>query len=78
MFAELKSKVIDREERQDQRSINRYATGSSRSVSQGVNWSITLKLTASNPRGGALMHGPTDSSYVIRALGEHLSKRGTS
>lgn len=78
LFAELKSKVIDKVERQDQRSFNRYVTGSlADPLTQPVNWNRTFELTTPNPRGSVLMiHGLTDSPYVMRALGERLNKRG--
>jgi alpha-beta hydrolase superfamily lysophospholipase len=78
LFTELKNKVIDKVERQDQRSFNRYVAGSmSDPFAQAINWNATFELSAPNPRGSVLMiHGLTDSPYVMRALGERLNKRG--
>lgn len=78
LFAELRNKVIDKVEQQDQPSVNRYAAGSRADpLTQPVNWNRTFELTTPNSRGSVLMvHGLTDSPYVMRALGERLNKRG--
>ncbi len=78
LFAELKSRVLAQPAAGNQRSFNRYSSGSiADPLAQPVNWNATFVLTAQNPRGSILLlHGLTDSPYVMRALGERLNRRG--
>lgn len=77
LFTELRSKIVDAG-KNGRPSFSRYSAGSVADPStQAIDWNRTFELKSANPRGSVLMlHGLTDSPYVMRALGEHLNKRG--
>ena len=78
LFEQLKAEVYGRTRKEDQRRFNRYASGSlSDPLKQPVNWNRTFELPVKNPRGGVLLiHGLSDSPYVMRSLALRLQARG--
>ena len=78
LFEQLRVEVYDRTRTEDQQRFNRYSSGSlSDPLKQPVNWNRTFELDSTSPRGAVLvMHGLTDSPYVMRSLAERLHARG--
>ena len=78
LFEQLGAEVYGRTRAEDQRRFNRYSSGSlSDPTKQPVNWNRTFELDTSSPRGAVLMmHGLTDSPYVMRSLAGRLHARG--
>jgi alpha-beta hydrolase superfamily lysophospholipase len=78
LFAELKTKVLDRVQPAERNPFNRYASGSrSDPAVWSTNWDRTFEITPEHPAGAALLlHGLTDSPYSMRSIGEHLASRG--
>jgi alpha-beta hydrolase superfamily lysophospholipase len=78
LFAELKTKVLDKVEPADRSLFNRFSVGSR--SDPGIwptNWNRTFEITPEHPVGAALLlHGLTDSPYSMRSIGEHLAARG--
>jgi alpha-beta hydrolase superfamily lysophospholipase len=60
------------------RRFNRFAAGSEADpTKERPNWNRSFELPAQHPRGGALLlHGLSDSPYSLRALAQHLHRRG--
>jgi pimeloyl-ACP methyl ester carboxylesterase len=78
LFEQLRTEVYGRTRTEDQRRFNRYSSGSlSDPLKQPVNWNRTFELGTASPRGAVLLvHGLTDSPYVMRAIAERLHARG--
>jgi alpha-beta hydrolase superfamily lysophospholipase len=78
LFSQLRERVYDRIAPEDRRKLDRYSAGSLADPSQlEPDWNRTMVMTATNPRGGALLlHGLTDSPYSMRGLAERLHRRG--
>jgi esterase/lipase len=78
LFQELRGAVYDRVGEADRRALNRYSAGSlADPTGYPENGNRTYELTVKEPRAAVLMiHGLTDSPYVLRALGERLHQRG--
>jgi alpha-beta hydrolase superfamily lysophospholipase len=78
LYAELKSRVLDRVQPDERNPFNRYASGSrSDPAVWPSNWNRTFEITPERPTGAALLlHGLTDSPYSMRSIGEHLASRG--
>ncbi len=78
LFAELKTKVLDKVQPAERNFFNRYSSGSrSDPAVWPTNWNRTFEITPPNPTGAALLlHGLTDSPYSMRSIGQHLAARG--
>jgi len=78
LYAELKTKVLDRVQPAERNPFNRYASGSrSDPAVWSTNWNHTFEITPEHPTGAALLlHGLTDSPYSMRSIGEHLASKG--
>jgi alpha-beta hydrolase superfamily lysophospholipase len=78
LFQELREKVYTPSQGRERARYARFSSGSlSDPLAQQPNWNRTFELPAPNPVGGALLlHGLSDSPYSLRALAEHLHRRG--
>jgi len=78
LFEQLKHEVYDRVATADRRRLNRYASGSlSDPTSFADNGNRSYELPQASPRCGVLLvHGLTDSPYILRPLAERLHDRG--
>jgi pimeloyl-ACP methyl ester carboxylesterase len=78
LFAQLKREVYDRVAPADQRRLNRYTAGSlSDGNSYPENWNRSYELTVEKPKCGAVVvHGLSDSPYLLHSIAELLHKRG--
>jgi alpha-beta hydrolase superfamily lysophospholipase len=78
LFSELRHKVYDRTAESDRRRLNRYSLGSlSDATSYAENGNRSYELPVEKPKCGALMvHGLTDSPYVLRAIAANLHDHG--
>lgn len=78
LSAELAKRVYAAVDARERSPINRYWSGSlSDPRSSKPDWNRTMVLPVVHPRGGALLiHGLSDSPYVMRGLAEHLHDHG--
>jgi alpha-beta hydrolase superfamily lysophospholipase len=78
LFEELQHKVYDRVAEADRRALNRYSAGSlADPASYPENGNRSYELSHAEPRAGVLLvHGLSDSPYILRALAERLHERG--
>ncbi len=78
VFAQLKERVYDRIESEDQFSINRYYQGSETDPDNwSPNWNHSFELTTDAPLAGVLLlHGMSDSPYSLHNLGTRLHEEG--
>ena len=78
LFDELRVAVYERVGEADRRALNRYSAGSlADPTAYPENGNRTYDLPVEQPRAAVLMiHGLSDSPYVLRALGERLHQRG--
>lgn len=78
LFAELDERVYGAVDPRDRSLINRYWAGSNSDPrSSEPDWSRTMVMPLANPRGGALLvHGLSDSPYIMRGLAEFLHDQG--
>jgi alpha-beta hydrolase superfamily lysophospholipase len=78
LFAELDERVYRAVDPREQSKINRYWAGSNSDPrTSKPDWSRTQVLPVANPRGGVLLvHGLSDSPYIMRGLAEYLHDQG--
>ena len=78
LFQQVRVEVYDRVRSEDRNRYNRYSSGSlSDPSAQKTDWNRTFELGTADARGGILLlHGLSDSPYVMRALAERLHARG--
>ncbi len=78
LFAQLKERVYNRIEPEDQFSINRYYQGSKSDPDQwSPNWNRSFELPTDTPVAGVLLlHGMSDSPYSLHNLGTRLHEEG--
>lgn len=78
LFEELKHKVYARVADADRRQVNRYSAGSlSDPTSYSDDGSRSYELPFDHPRAGVLLiHGLSDSPYIMRALATRLHEQG--
>ena len=78
LYAELKTKVLDKVQPAERNPFNRFNVGSrSDPAVWPIDWNRTFEITPEHPTGAALLlHGLTDSPYSMRSIGEHLASRG--
>jgi alpha-beta hydrolase superfamily lysophospholipase len=78
LFAQLKERVYNRIEPEDQFSINRYYQGSESDPDQwSPNWNRSFELSTDTPVAGVLLlHGMSDSPYSLHNLGTRLHEEG--
>jgi len=78
LFAQLKERVYNRIEPEDQFSINRYYQGSKSDPDQwSPNWNRSFELSTDTPVAGVLLlHGMSDSPYSLHNLGTRLHEEG--
>lgn len=78
LFAELDERIYRVVDPREQSKINRYWAGShSDPRTDTPDWSRTQVMPVSNPRGGALLlHGLSDSPYLMRGLANYLHDQG--
>ena len=80
LFAQLDRLVYQRIEPEDRRRINRYFRGSLSDPDRWKpNWNRSYVLPSPDPPAGVLLiHGMSDSPYVLRALAERLHAEGVT
>ncbi len=78
LFAQLKERVYDRIESEDQFSINRYYQGSETDPDNwSPNWNRSFELSTDTPVAGVLLlHGMSDSPYSLHNMGTRLHEEG--
>ena len=78
LFAQLKERVYDRIESEDQFSINRYYQNSETDPDNwSPNWNRSFELSTDAPVAGVLLlHGMSDSPYSLHNLGTRLHEEG--
>jgi alpha-beta hydrolase superfamily lysophospholipase len=78
LFAELDERVYRVVDAREKSRINRYWAGSNSDPRTGTpDWSRTQVLPVANPRGSVLLvHGLSDSPYIMRGLAEYLHAQG--
>jgi len=78
LFAELRREVYDRVGTAQRLPINRYSAGSmSDPGGRSPDWSRSFEMPQPAPRAAALLiHGLTDTPYVLRRIAERLHERG--
>ena len=78
LFAQLKERVYDRIESEDQFSINRYYQNSETDPDNwSPNWNRSFELSTNAPVAGVLLlHGMSDSPYSLHNLGTRLHEEG--
>jgi alpha-beta hydrolase superfamily lysophospholipase len=78
LFAELDERVYRVVDPREKSRINRYWAGSNSDPRTGTpDWSRTQVMPVANPRGGVLLvHGLSDSPYLMRGLAEYLHAQG--
>lgn len=78
LFAELDTRVYQAVDPREQSQINRYWAGSNADPrTTSPDWSRTQVMKVANPRGGVLLvHGLSDSPYIMRGIAEHLHAQG--
>ena len=78
LFAELDERVYRAVDPRERSKINRYWAGSNSDPRTSTpDWSRTQVMPAANPRGGVLLvHGLSDSPYIMRGLAENLHDQG--
>ena len=78
LFAELDERVYRTVDAREKSRINRYWAGSNSDPrTTSPDWSRTQIMTVANPRGGVLLiHGLSDSPYIMHGVAEHLHAQG--
>ena len=78
LFAELDERVYRAVDPREKSRINRYWAGSNSDPRTSTpDWSRTQVMPVANPRGGVLLvHGLSDSPYIMRGLAEYLHGQG--
>jgi alpha-beta hydrolase superfamily lysophospholipase len=78
LFAELDERVYRAVDPREKSLVNRYWAGSNSDPrTDNPDWSRTQVMPVANPRGAALLlHGLSDSPYLMRGLAEYLHDRG--
>jgi alpha-beta hydrolase superfamily lysophospholipase len=78
LFAELDERVYRVVDKREQSRINRYWAGSNSDPRTSTpDWSRTQVMPVANPRGGVLLlHGLSDSPYLMRGLADFLHAQG--
>jgi alpha-beta hydrolase superfamily lysophospholipase len=78
LFAELDERVYGAVDPREMSLINRYWAGSrSDPRIRNPDWSRTMVLPTAEPHGGVLLvHGLSDSPYIMRGLAEYLHGQG--
>lgn len=78
LFTELDERVYQKVEAREKSTVNRYWAGSLADPRvRKPDWSRTQILKTNNARGGVLLvHGLSDSPYIMRGIAEHLQKQG--
>lgn len=78
VFAELDQRVYQQVEAQEKSRVNRYWAGSLADPrGHKPDWSRSQILPVKNPRGGVLLlHGLSDSPYIMRGIARHLQQQG--
>ncbi len=80
LFRQLDELVYDRVDPEDRLAFNRYFRGSKTdSGSWSPDWNRSYVLSTERPSAGVLMiHGMSDSPYVLRALAERIHAGGAA
>lgn len=81
LFAELDERIYKKVEPSEHNKVNRYSSGSMADPrTSKPDWSRTQILKSAdmkNARGGVLLvHGLSDSPYIMRGIAEHLQQQG--
>lgn len=78
LFAELDERVYRVVDEREKSLINSYWAGSNSDPrTTSPDWSRTQVMTVANPRGGVLLvHGLSDSPYIMHGVAEHLHAQG--
>jgi len=78
LFKQLDEKVYDQTETGPAFILVRYSAGSAADPrKRQPNWNRSFELTAEQPRGAVLLlHGMSDSPYILRTLGKALNQQG--
>ncbi|MGH8492891.1 MAG: alpha/beta hydrolase [Moraxellaceae bacterium] len=78
LFIELDEKVYREVDAREKSVVNRYWAGSLADPRTSTpDWSRTQILKTAKPRGGVLLiHGLSDSPYIMRGIATHLQQQG--
>jgi alpha-beta hydrolase superfamily lysophospholipase len=78
LFKELRREVYDRVPRSERKRLNRYSAGSLADPgARPVDWSRSYEIPVASPRAAALLvHGLTDSPYLMRGIAQRLHDQG--
>lgn len=78
LFTELDERVYGAVDAREKSRINRYWAGSNSDPRSTLpDWSRTQIMTVANPRGSVLLiHGLSDSPYIMHGVAEHLHAQG--
>lgn len=78
LFKELRLKIYEGTRGTKEQALNRYAAGSlSDPGGRPVDWNRSYEMPVKGPRAAALLvHGLTDSPYVLHGIAERLHDRG--
>lgn len=78
LFAELDERIYRAVDPREQSTINRYWAGSNSDPRTDTpDWSRTQVMPEAKPRGSVLLiHGLSDSPYLMRGLATHLHSQG--
>ncbi len=78
LFTQLRHEVYDRTDREERQAINRYSAGSLADPGgRPVDWSRSYEMRRPSPRLAVLLvHGLSDSPYVLHRIAERLHAQG--
>ncbi|MEO8308824.1 MAG: alpha/beta fold hydrolase [Pseudomonadota bacterium] len=78
LFAELDQRIYQAVDPRERSKINRYWAGSNSDPrTSNPDWSRTQVMPVANPRGAVLLvHGLSDSPYIMRGLAQYLHGQG--
>ncbi len=79
VFAEVKSEIVDKLPREEQRAQNRYWSGSPMNPARRTHdWNRSFELMPEGAPAGVavLLHGLTDGPYSLRHFARHYQSRG--
>jgi alpha-beta hydrolase superfamily lysophospholipase len=78
LFTELRREIYDRPGGSGREAVNRYSAGSLADPGgRPVDWNRSYEMPVKAPRAAALLvHGLSDSPYVLHGIAERLHERG--
>src|SRR5262249_50019014 len=78
LFAHLRRSLYEGARASEKEPLNRYSAGSLADPGgRAVDWNRSFEMPASSPRAAVLVvHGLSDSPYIMRGIAERLHARG--